>query len=50
MLEHAFRWINDRGLVEMTDAWDLLDWGNNDVTSYGETLANSMHVWQSAAM
>lgn len=42
MLEHAFRWINDRGLVEMTDAWDLLDWGNNDVTSYGETLANSI--------
>ncbi len=42
MLEHAFQWINDRGLVEMTDAWDLLDWGNNDVTSYGETIANSV--------
>ena len=41
MLEHALRWVNDRGLMEMTDNWDLLDWADNDLTSYGESVSNS---------
>lgn len=39
------RWLtNERGLLDIAGAWNLLDWGFNDLSPYGEVTANNMHV------
>ncbi|MBQ9745700.1 MAG: family 78 glycoside hydrolase catalytic domain, partial [Clostridia bacterium] len=33
---------SERGLLSINGAWNLIEWGNNDVCEYGECTANSM--------
>ena len=44
MLRRCRLLTNERGLLDIPGAWNLLDWGNNDVSPYGEVTANNMHV------
>ncbi len=34
--------LSERGLISINGAWNLIEWGNNDVAEYGECVANSM--------
>ncbi len=34
--------LSERGLLSINGAWNLIEWGNNDVCEYGECVANSM--------
>lgn len=34
--------LSERGLLSINGAWNLIEWGNNDVSEYGECTANSM--------
>ena len=34
--------MSARGLLSINGAWNLIEWGNNDVAEYGECTANSM--------
>ena len=34
--------LSERGLLSINGAWNLIEWGNNDVCEYGECTANSM--------
>ncbi len=34
--------LSERGLLSINGAWNLIEWGNNDVSEYGECVANSM--------
>ena len=34
--------LSERGLLSIGGAWNLIEWGNNDVCEYGECTANSM--------
>ena len=34
--------MSARGLLSIGGAWNLIEWGNNDVAEYGECVANSM--------
>jgi hypothetical protein len=44
MLRRCRLLTNERGLLDIPGAWNLLDWGNNDLSPYGEVTANNMHV------
>lgn len=44
MLRRCRLLTNKRGLLDIPGAWNLLDWGNNDLSPYGEVTANNMHV------
>jgi hypothetical protein len=33
---------DERGLLSINGAWNLIEWANNDVSEYGECVANSM--------
>lgn len=34
--------MNGRGLLSIRGAWNLIEWANNDISEYGECVANSM--------
>ena len=34
--------LNDRGLLSIDGAWNLIEWAYNDVSEYGEITANNM--------
>ena len=34
--------MSARGLLSINGAWNLIEWANNDVSEYGECVANSM--------
>ena len=38
----SLRMLSERGLLSINGAWNLIEWGNNDVCEYGECTANSM--------
>jgi tetratricopeptide (TPR) repeat protein len=38
----SLRMLSARGLLSINGAWNLIEWGNNDVCEYGECTANSM--------
>ncbi len=38
----SLRMLSERGLLSIGGAWNLIEWGNNDVCEYGECTANSM--------
>lgn len=38
----SLRMLSARGLLSIGGAWNLIEWGNNDVCEYGECTANSM--------
>jgi len=44
MLKRCRLLTNERGLLDIPGAWNLLDWGNNDLSPYGEVTANNMHL------
>jgi|GEM_PF-880008 len=44
MLRRCRLLTNERGLLDIPGAWNLLDWGNNDLSPYGEVTANNMHL------
>lgn len=44
MLRRCRLLTNERGLLDVPGAWNLLDWGNNDLSPYGEVTANNMHL------
>ena len=37
---------NQRGLFDMPGAWNLIEWGNNDLSPYGEVTANNAFLAQ----
>ncbi len=41
-LENCRRLTNERGQLDMPGAWNLIDWGNNDLSAYGEVTANNV--------
>ncbi len=41
-LERSVKMSSERGLFAMNGAWNLIEWGNNDVCEYGEVTANNM--------
>lgn len=41
-LERSIKMSSKRGLFAMNGAWNLIEWGNNDVCEYGEVTANNM--------
>jgi hypothetical protein len=41
MLRHCELMANDRGLLDIPGAWNLIEWGNNDLSPYGEVTANN---------
>ena len=38
----SIRLSDERGLLAINGAWNLIEWANNDVSEYGECVANSM--------
>lgn len=40
--ERSLSMLSARGLLSINGAWNLIEWGNNDVSEYGECTANSM--------
>ena len=38
----SLKMLSARGLLSIGGAWNLIEWGNNDVCEYGECTANSM--------
>lgn len=41
-LDNAERMIDSRGLFDMQGAWNLIEWGNNDLSPCGEVTANNV--------
>ena len=41
-LENCRRLTNERGLFDVPGAWNLIEWGNNDLSAYGEVTANNV--------
>jgi len=41
-LRRCRRLTNDRGLFDQPGAWNLVEWGNNDLSPYGEVTANNV--------
>jgi len=41
-LARSLKMLSRRGLLSINGAWNLIEWGNNDVAEYGECTANSM--------
>ncbi|HEY5523036.1 MAG TPA: family 78 glycoside hydrolase catalytic domain [Desulfuromonadaceae bacterium] len=46
MLRHCQLLTNTRGLFDMPGAWNLIEWGNNDLSPYGEVTANNVLLVQ----
>lgn len=44
MLRRCRLLTNERGLLDIPGAWNLLDWGMNDLSPYGEVTANNAHL------
>jgi len=42
MLRHCRLLTNTRGLFDMPGAWNLIEWGANDLSPYGEVTANNV--------
>lgn len=43
-LENACRLLNSRGLFDMPGAWNLIEWGVNDLSPYGEVTVNNIFL------
>ena len=43
-MENSARLTNERGLLDYPGAWNLIEWANNDLSAYGETVANSLFM------
>lgn len=43
-LKNAEKMINSRGLFDMQGAWNLIEWGNNDLSPCGEVTANNVFL------
>jgi hypothetical protein len=41
-LRRCRRLTNERGLLDIPGAWNLIEWGNNDLSAYGEVTANNV--------
>jgi len=41
-LRRCQRLTNQRGLLDIPGAWNLIEWGNNDLSPYGEVTANNV--------
>ena len=41
-LRRCQRLTNERGLLDIPGAWNLIEWGNNDLSPYGEVTANNV--------
>ena len=46
-LDHCRQLINERGLFDMPGAWNLIEWGNNDLSPYGEVTASNVMLVKS---
>jgi|LSQX01.2.fsa_nt_gb hypothetical protein len=44
MLRRCRLLTNERGLLDIPGAWNLLEWGTNDLSPYGEVTANNTHL------
>jgi len=42
MLRHCRLLTNERGLLDIPGAWNLIEWGATDVSPYGEVTANNV--------
>lgn len=40
--ERCEKMTDERGLFDMQGAWNLIEWGNNDLSFYGEVTANNV--------
>jgi hypothetical protein len=45
-IQNCRRLTNERGLFDMPGAWNLIEWGNNDLSPYGEATANNVLLIQ----
>ncbi len=45
-LRHCRLLTNERGLFDMPGAWNLIEWGKNDLSPYGEVTANNVLLVQ----
>jgi hypothetical protein len=42
MFDHCRRMTNARGLLDVTGAWNLIEWAATDLSPYGEVTANNV--------
>lgn len=41
-IKHCRLLTNERGLLDIPGAWNLIEWANNDLSPYGEVTANNV--------